>query len=232
MFKLVWEGKVLSMFGDEEVQGSELVEGAVIHVVAGTMVGLADLKGSSVMKLQLARLVAANPELVLEVDVGDTPDKVVCIVKEDLPSGLRGLVVTDSTNRFRDIGDNFLRGGTLVSLDLKLKLNTIGSHFLYISSLSHIDFGDQTNVTSIGKYFLSRCSGLQNLDLSSFTNVTSVGSYFLSWCLILQNLNLGGFTNVTSIGSYFLFGCRTRNCKKLRFRHFPKVALQKRGFGK
>eukprot|EP01064_Diplonema_japonicum_P018790 TRINITY_DN2747_c0_g1_i5.p1 TRINITY_DN2747_c0_g1~~TRINITY_DN2747_c0_g1_i5.p1 ORF type:complete len:316 (+),score=66.90 TRINITY_DN2747_c0_g1_i5:47-949(+) len=234
MFKLVFEENVLSMFGGGEVQESGLVEGSEVKVVPGTVVGLTDLKKSPETKEKLERLVAAYPDLVLEVDVGDSPDSVVCIGKHDLPSGLRGLLVTDSTNRARDIGDDFLRGSTLTSLALRLELSTIGFFFLSGSSLLHIDFGDEsfftkfitigdkflakcfslqsvsfnfTNVTSIGAFFLFGCFRLQSVDLNGLINVTSIGHFFLGGCSGLQSVNLSSFTNVTSIGRYFLYRC-------------------------
>eukprot|EP01064_Diplonema_japonicum_P018791 TRINITY_DN2747_c0_g1_i6.p2 TRINITY_DN2747_c0_g1~~TRINITY_DN2747_c0_g1_i6.p2 ORF type:complete len:292 (+),score=66.19 TRINITY_DN2747_c0_g1_i6:47-877(+) len=211
MFKLVFEENVLSMFGGGEVQESGLVEGSEVKVVPGTVVGLTDLKKSPETKEKLERLVAAYPDLVLEVDVGDSPDSVVCIGKHDLPSGLRGLLVTDSTNRARDIGDDFLRGSTLTSLALKLELSTIGNSFLSgVSSLLHIDFGDEsffTKFITIGYGFLYECSGLQSVDLSSFINVTSISRYFLGGCSGLQSVDLNSFANVTFVGGFFLSEC-------------------------
>eukprot|EP01064_Diplonema_japonicum_P018788 TRINITY_DN2747_c0_g1_i3.p1 TRINITY_DN2747_c0_g1~~TRINITY_DN2747_c0_g1_i3.p1 ORF type:complete len:294 (+),score=69.33 TRINITY_DN2747_c0_g1_i3:47-883(+) len=210
MFKLVFEENVLSMFGGGEVQESGLVEGSEVKVVPGTVVGLTDLKKSPETKEKLERLVAAYPDLVLEVDVGDSPDSVVCIGKHDLPSGLRGLLVTDSTNRARDIGDDFLRGSTLTSLALRLELSTIGFFFLSGSSLTHIDFGDESffsRFSTISDGFLYQCWDLQDVAFHGFTNVTSIGDFFLADCTGLQSVDLNGFTSVTTIGRCFLFGC-------------------------
>jgi hypothetical protein len=40
-------------------------------------------------------------------------------------------------------------------------------------------FGDMSNVTTIGDYFLGYCYVLRTVDLTSFSNVTNIGNQFL-----------------------------------------------------
>ena len=65
-----------------------------------------------------------------------------------------------------------------------------------------------SNLTHVGRNFLSSCTALQNLDLSGWNNVTQIGDNFLYNCTSLTTLDISGWSNVTHIGKNFLFYCR------------------------
>eukprot|EP01064_Diplonema_japonicum_P021185 TRINITY_DN3072_c1_g2_i1.p1 TRINITY_DN3072_c1_g2~~TRINITY_DN3072_c1_g2_i1.p1 ORF type:complete len:337 (+),score=31.74 TRINITY_DN3072_c1_g2_i1:2-1012(+) len=211
-FKLIWEGNILDKNGDTEVQDVELVEGCVVDVEANMRtVRLEELKDkSSKVFSELEGFLAADPELVLEVEVGDQPAVEVLSMKMgDLPSRLQVLVVTDSTGCVTSIDNEFLCQCSLTSIDLLLpNVSSIGDNFLSeCEILEAVGLSSITNASSIGDSFLSECTKLNTINLSSMTNLLHIGNFFLSGCEKLETINLCSLTNLFSIGSFFLNGC-------------------------
>ena len=63
------------------------------------------------------------------------------------------------------------------------------------------------NVTSIGNYAFSGCSGLISVDLSGCTSLTSIGNSAFSICSSLTSIDLSGCTSLTSIGNNAFSRC-------------------------
>eukprot|EP01064_Diplonema_japonicum_P024991 TRINITY_DN3585_c1_g1_i1.p2 TRINITY_DN3585_c1_g1~~TRINITY_DN3585_c1_g1_i1.p2 ORF type:complete len:232 (+),score=45.27 TRINITY_DN3585_c1_g1_i1:886-1581(+) len=148
-FNLIWEGNVLDRNGDETVQGSGFMEGSVVRLEErNETVTLRELNENPERVAELERLLSADPEMILEVDVGHKYVTLVFMRKTDLPSGLRRLVVTDSLGRVAALGDNFLFGCELTSVTISLP-----------------------NLTSIGRYFLNKCDHLRIVDLTRLINI-------------------------------------------------------------
>lgn len=64
-----------------------------------------------------------------------------------------------------------------------------------------------TNVTTLGDYFLNKCTNLAELELP--TSITRVGSYFLSYC---SSFNQGlSLPNLATIGQGFMSHCASFN---------------------
>ena len=76
-----------------------------------------------------------------------------------------------------------------------------GNEYIWIKTPQTVEIG--TNVTSIGFYAFSDCSGLTSMTIPS--SVTSIGQYAFSNCSRLTSVTIP--EGVTSIGSYALEGC-------------------------
>jgi len=105
--------------------------------------------------------------------------------------------------------DNFLQYNTTLKniIFADSQITKIGRGFLSdCTNLNQIDFSGLRNVVSIENGFLYHCNRLTSVDLFSLNNVTSIGDYSLSECG-LTSVNLSPLNKVTSIGNYFLSGC-------------------------
>ena len=76
-----------------------------------------------------------------------------------------------------------------------------GNEYIWIKTPQTVEIG--TNVTSIGFYAFSDCSGLTSMTIPS--SVTSIGQYAFSNCSRLTSVTIP--EGVTSIGSYAFEGC-------------------------
>ncbi|QOL20221.1 leucine-rich repeat domain-containing protein [Candidatus Bodocaedibacter vickermanii] len=126
------------------------------------------------------------------------------------PTHITHVTVVDSITT--SIGDNFLnRCIHLVSINLHQLTNvtSIGKEFIstYDSTLQNIDLSGLTHVTTIGDCFLQECSGLTRVNLSALTNAQTIGDGFFYRCNGLASVDLSGLTAVQTIGQYFFYGC-------------------------
>ncbi len=93
---------------------------------------------------------------------------------------------------------------------LESNVTSIGDYFLnHCIALKSIDLSGLSNITSIGNNFIYNCFALKEINLSGLSNVTTIGNEFLSYCSKLEKIDLSGLSNVTSIGGNFLSNCST-----------------------
>lgn len=83
------------------------------------------------------------------------------------------------------------------------KWETFPKKFLANGKFKKIKFVNDSNLTSIGNYFLSSCSDLTSVILPN--NITSIGNCFLSGYSRLKSVTFPD--SVTSIGGFCLSGC-------------------------
>ena len=60
---------------------------------------------------------------------------------------------------------------------------------------------------AVGDGFLSRCPSLTSVDFGALSAVTTVGDDFLYRCTSLTSVDFGGLSAVTTVGAGFLEGC-------------------------
>ena len=77
--------------------------------------------------------------------------------------------------------------------------------FYGCSSLTSIDFGDNSQLTSIGGGAFRDCSSLTSIELPS--GVTSIGNNAFYDCSSLTSIDFGENSQLTSIGEYAFYGC-------------------------
>ena len=123
--------------------------------------------------------------------------------------GCSNLMNVNIPSSVTSIGNNVFSGCTALT-DVLLNSNAIASNtYSPSSSLKNI-FGTQVkkytlgdNITSIGNYAFSGCSGITSITIPS--NVTSIGSSAFSGCSGLTSVTVP--SSVTSIGSSAFSGC-------------------------
>ena len=82
-------------------------------------------------------------------------------------------------------------------------VTSVGDYFLYkCTDLTSLTL--PAGLMSVGDYFLSNCTGLTSIDLSD--GLMSVGDYFLYKCTGLTSIDLPD--GLTSVGGSFLYGCK------------------------
>ena len=108
------------------------------------------------------------------------------------------------------VGDGCLAYlGSLTELDLGAfsRVTTIGNKFAFhCSALTLADLSGLTSVRTIADCFLGQ-TRLPTVDFSSMTNLLSIDDHFMHYCYFLTNANLNGLSNLTSIGDGFMSGC-------------------------
>ena len=108
-----------------------------------------------------------------------------------------------------DIGTEVIAPFRIKSFEFGDYVTSVPNNFLQGSALETIDFGN-SNITTIGNYFLSECSNFAYTGTLDLSAVTSIGTYFLSNCSLF-NAPIALNENLTSIPEYFLYRCSTFN---------------------
>jgi hypothetical protein len=95
----------------------------------------------------------------------------------------------------------------VLGADLSVR-TTVGTYFLYkCTGITSLDLSGLSNVVSIGNHFLYHCDGLTSLDLWGLSKVTTVGDSFLSYCSGLISIDTSPLAKVTTVGELFLNYC-------------------------
>ena len=90
---------------------------------------------------------------------------------------------------------------------------TIPPYFLLgctsLTSIQHPLLLLLVNVTSVGDFFLCKCTSLEMIDdLTHFMRyVTKVGCSFMALCTSITSIDLSPFSDVTTIGVHFMYNC-------------------------
>eukprot|EP01064_Diplonema_japonicum_P038977 TRINITY_DN964_c1_g2_i1.p1 TRINITY_DN964_c1_g2~~TRINITY_DN964_c1_g2_i1.p1 ORF type:complete len:558 (+),score=88.32 TRINITY_DN964_c1_g2_i1:84-1757(+) len=221
-FKLTWEGSVLDRLYGGEVQSSGLVDGSEAQLVQHTAtIGLAELwENPEEAKNRLQDL----PEMVLEIDVGDTPDEIITLESHDLPVGLDHLIIIDSACIPRVTSGGFLQNCLLLSVTVRMTLVMFGEEFLCdCPRLVSVDFDGLKGVAEIGDYFMNGNKSLTSIDgLRGLDGVESIGDGFVCHNPSLTSVDLQSMvSSVERIGDEFL--CGNASLERIDLSCFTKV---------
>lgn len=120
--------------------------------------------------------------------------------KENIPSNLKHLILSDPYHLVTKIGNSFLHK---------------------TDSLQSISFSGFKNLRIIKDLFLSEAEELRTIDLSSLIHVTEIGGFFLDEAINLETIDLSPLGDVEIIGDSFIDGAK--NIKMIDLSSWNKI---------
>lgn len=122
-----------------------------------------------------------------------TRERELNLSKDDLPLGIKHLIITTSTPSAREIGNSFLERVNLTSLEFRGldSITKIKDSFLFEAQLEQVNLNGIEKLEIVGKDFLYNRKSSENTDIyfSNIQNLKTVGFNFLINRIILRPLD-------------------------------------------
>ena len=119
--------------------------------------------------------------------VYDSRDNCNAIIETATNTLIAGCQNTVIPNTVTSIGDGAYLYSSLTSIEIPSGVTSIGNYaFSGSSSLTSIEFEENSQLTSIGNWAFSYCSSLTSIEIPS--GVTSIGGYAFAYCSLLTSI--------------------------------------------
>lgn len=121
----------------------------------------------------------------------------------------RSLTTIEIPNSVIDIGEGaFQACTTLTSVMIPDSVKIIGElAFEYCHSLERVEFGENSQLTTIGSFAYHKCQSLRTIEIPE--GVVSIGDYAFADCTSLKSITFCENKQVMNIGSNAFYGCNS-----------------------